>query len=385
MNNKDSIGVYAHIPFCASKCPYCAFNSAVVTASPEVRYTDCILKELDYRLEAEGCRARTLESLYIGGGTPSLFSPWAIGRMVEGIKTGFAPSPDVETTLEVNPDSVDVHRLEMYLAAGVTRVSVGAQSFDDAVLKTLGRRHPARKALAAVKDAKAAGFENVGVDLMFGVPGQKTDSWRETLAAAIGLGPKHISVYGLTMEEDTPFYSLYGQAQGNEAAEERETRMYEMAAGVLKDAGYLHYEISNFALPGFMSRGNRRYWLGGDYMGLGAGAHSFFSSPRWGRRLWNAADAVVYMEGVESKGDAPDGSESLSEEEARTEAALLGLRMLDKGIEGEAFKARFGVYPAMAFRDIGELEKQGLILSRGTDVLLTQKGALLSNEILRRL
>ncbi|MBI5970838.1 MAG: radical SAM family heme chaperone HemW [Deltaproteobacteria bacterium] len=390
MNEKDPLGVYAHIPYCASKCPYCSFNSAAVIAVPEVRYTNCILNELDCYLEKDGIGGRGLESIYIGGGTPSLFSPPAIGRMVDGIKTRFVPSPDIETTLEVNPDSVDALRFEGYLAAGVTRVSIGAQSFDDAVLKTLGRRHPASKAVSAVKDAKAAGFENVGVDLIFGVPGQGMASWKAALTVAVELRPQHISVYGLTMEEDTPFYSLYGKSRDRAAVEEREAQMYETALGVLKGAGYLHYEISNFALPGFMSRGNRRYWLGGDYIGLGAGAHSFFSSqggqypPKWGLRRWNTADAVSYMESIEAKGVATDGSESPTETEARTEAALLGLRMLDTGIDAEAFKARFGVYPSAAFHNIEAFEKEGLLLLRGEDVLLTHKGALISNEILYR-
>jgi len=395
MDKGDSIGVYAHIPFCASKCPYCGFNSAAVVTIPEVRYTDCILRELDCCLEKEGAWVgRGLESIYIGGGTPSLFSPAAIGRMVHGIKGRLAARPDIETTIEVNPDSVDAYRMEAYLAAGVTRVSVGAQSFDDAVLKTLGRRHSAKKAMSAVKDAKSAGLENIGVDLMFGVPGQGMASWKATLAVAVELRPQHISVYGLTMEEDTPFYSLYGKTQASprelqtgsrEAAEEEQAQMYETAIGVLRGAGYLHYEISNFALPGFMSRHNRRYWLGGDYIGLGAGAHTFFSRPQWGRRRWNTADAGRYMETIEAKGVAVDGVESLTETEARTEAALLGLRMLDTGIDGAAFKARFGVYPSEALQDMGALEKEGLLLLRGEDVLLTHKGALISNEILCRL
>lgn len=385
VNKPDSIGVYAHIPFCASKCPYCSFNSTAAIIIPEVRYADCILKELDYCLENEGLGGRCLESLYIGGGTPSLFSTAAIGRMVKGMKTRLALSADAETTIEVNPDSVDAYRMEAYLGAGVTRVSIGAQSFDDAVLKTLGRRHSADKAVSAVKDAHAAGFENIGVDLIFGVPGQGIASWRATLEAFVRLRPEHISVYGLTIEEDTHFYSLYGEIKGREAAEEKEAQMYEAAIEALKGAGYLHYEISNFALPGFMSRHNRRYWLGGDYIGLGAGAHSFFSAHGWGRRRWNTADAASYMGSIEATGAAAEGVETLTEHQARTEAALLGLRMLDRGIDGAAFKARFGVSPASAFHDIKALEKEGLLLSRGEDVILTQKGALISNEILGRL
>lgn len=377
----DTIGIYVHIPYCISKCPYCNFSSVAVCPPPEKRYSDSVLNELDYYLKTGSSGGSKLETIYIGGGTPSIFSPQEIERLVSTIKGRFIPSEDdIEVTLEVNPDTVDSGKLAAYGRGGVTRLSIGVQSFSDFELKSIGRTHSARRALDAFNEAREAGFSNIGIDLIFGLPGQRVEGWERTLQKAIGLKPEHISVYGLTIEEGTPFYRRFMRRAGL-PSEEAEATMYERAICLLKDAGYLHYEISNFALPGKTSVHNSRYWADKDYLGLGASAHSYISRPGWGRRWWNAPDPQEYMRAIENAGTARVGEEELCREEAMTEAMMLGLRRLDKGIEGRAFKGRFGTWPKESFKRWEALHKDGLLFGPDDDIVLTPKGVLLSNEV----
>ncbi len=376
-----TIGVYVHIPFCISKCPYCNFSSAAASSPPEKRYADCVLKELSFYLETEGLDGRRLETIYIGGGTPSIFSPQEIERVISSIKGRFIPSENnIEVTLEVNPDTVDPRKLEAYAQGGVNRLSIGVQSFSDAELKSIGRTHSARRALDAFNEAREAGFRNIGVDLIFGLPGQREKDWERSVRKAIGLRPEHISVYGLTIEEGTPFYGAFKGRTGL-PSEEAEAAMYEGAVNFLKEAGYIHYEISNFALPGKTSVHNSRYWADKDYLGLGASAHSYVSRPGWGRRWWNALAPQEYMRAIENAGTARVGEEKLRREDAMMEAMMLGLRRLDKGIEGRTFKDRFGSLPKESFKRWEALRKDGLLNGKDDDIVLTPKGVLLSNEV----
>ncbi|MBI5492585.1 MAG: radical SAM family heme chaperone HemW [Deltaproteobacteria bacterium] len=377
----DTIGVYVHIPYCISKCPYCNFSSAAISSPPEKRYSDCVIKELSFYLETEGLNGRRLETVYIGGGTPSIFSPEEIGRVISSIKGRFIPlGNDIEVTLEVNPDTVDLKKLAAYARGGVTRLSIGAQSFSDVELESIGRTHSARRALDAFHEAREAGSRNIGVDLIFGLPGQREKDWESSVRKAIGLRPEHISVYGLTIEEGTPFFSAF-KGRAGLPSEEAEAAMYERAIYLLQEAGYIHYEISNFALPGKTSVHNSRYWADKDYLGLGASAHSYISRPGWGRRWWNAPDPREYMRAIENAGTARVGEEKLRREEAMTEAMMLGLRRLDKGIEGRAFKERFGSLPKESFKRWEALHKDGLLNGPNDDIVLTPKGVLLSNEV----
>ncbi len=381
-----AIGIYIHIPFCVSKCPYCNFSSTALPHPPQDRYIDCVLKELSCYLEEEGLNKRRLETLYIGGGTPSVFSPEAIARLIGSIKKPFdIPEEEtIEVTIEVNPDTAASGKLKAYRQGGVNRLSIGMQSFSDAELKSLGRTHSAKRAVDAFFEARSFGFDNIGLDLIFGLPGQSKDDWERSVIKAAALRPEHISIYGLTIEEGTPFHKIFSNRSGLPSDEE-EAVMYESAVKFLKKAGYLHYEISNFALPGKISAHNSGYWADKDYLGLGASAHSYISSPGWGRRWWNESDASVYMERVEVGGEARAGGEALKRDEAVLEALMLGLRRLDRGIDGRAFKSRFGSCPKDSFKRWGELKAEGLLKGSGEDILLTPKGALLSNEVFLRL
>ncbi|MEK7772837.1 MAG: radical SAM family heme chaperone HemW, partial [Deltaproteobacteria bacterium] len=357
-------GVYAHIPFCIRKCPYCDFTSAAAPRPPEDRYVDCLVRELSSRVEKESFDAgkTPLESIYIGGGTPTLFSPDSIKRLIENIRGRFSPATGCEVTIEANPDTVDLERLKGFMLAGANRVSIGIQALNDNDLKALGRTHCADKAEESFHLSRQAGFKNIGVDLIFGVPGQRARDFEASVRKVIALKPEHVSVYGLTIEEGTRFHDVYGSGGAGVLdlpAEEDEIRMYEAAVRLLKDGGYMHYEISNFALPGRLSVHNRGYWLGRDYIGLGASAHSYLSYPLWGRRWWNTGDVEGYMARMEETGDAVDGLEELTREEAVTEALMTGLRMLDQGIDAESFKDRFGNYPREEFRNWAELEREG--------------------------
>jgi putative oxygen-independent coproporphyrinogen III oxidase len=389
---EETIGVYAHIPFCVHKCRYCDFKSVAPGKKlPETRYAECVERELSSVAEKEGLSGapRNLESLYIGGGTPSLFSPSSIERIIKTILSFFPPLENTEITLEANPDTIDAARLRGYRKAGVNRLSLGFQSLIDTELKTLGRTHSAGKALRSFEAARLCGFWNVGVDLIYGVPGQSLESWVESLQKVVSLRPEHISLYNLTLEEGTPFHRSYvderDESRPTLPAEDEEVRMYGAAVDMLERAGYAHYEISNWSLEGFESAHNRRYWTGGDYLGLGSSAHSFLRGVGWGTRWWNEPDPYRYMTLIEEKGEAAAGSETLTREEAMTESLMLGLRMLDRGIDATAFKGLFGVYPKEAFGNWAVLKDEGLIEERGEDLALTPEGVLLSNEVFLRM
>jgi oxygen-independent coproporphyrinogen-3 oxidase len=406
-----TLGVYVHIPFCSSKCPYCDFNSAPARSIPEARYVGCLKAELARRreLDPRPVDGRRLSSVYLGGGTPTLFSPEAIQEIIVSVKRAFAPvadDPAPEVTIEANPESVDRGRLAAFKEAGANRVSIGVQSFDERTLKTLGRAHSSVGAREAVVGAREAGFGNIGIDLIFAVPGQSVRVWAETLDLAVELRPHHISLYNLTVERSTPFYERYGSS--SVVAEETSIEMYEMAVRLLKGAGYIHYEISNFALPGYQSVHNTGYWSGRDYIGLGAGAHSYMSSPGWGRRLWNEPEPERYMRLTETgqrtcgqracdhrtcdhrtcDAAAVSGVEELTRVEARSERVMLGLRMLERGIDIRELEGRFGAESTGA-TDLAErllvLEREGLVRKRSGALLLTPRGALLSDTVIAAL
>lgn len=415
---EEKVGVYAHIPFCSSKCPYCDFSSVAGSGPPEKGYVDCLLDELRAVLRGEGdaLASRVLCSVYIGGGTPSLFSATSIGRLLEGVTGVLKPVEAMEVTIEVNPGSVTLEKMKGYRSAGVNRVSIGVQSFNGRELKILGRTHSPQKAAEAFHISREAGFENTGIDLIFGIPGQRPGDWEATLEKAVLLSPEHVSLYGLTIEEETPYGAIYRRRQtaGTLSAEvfttqhahgedksippsplpplpplpseDEEAQMYSSAVRAFSGRGYLHYEISNFSLPGYMSVHNRNYWRGVDYIGLGASAHSYLSYPLWGRRFWNERDPYRYMRLVKENGRATAGSEALKMEEALQESMMLGLRMLDCGLKGEIFRGRFNMGLEEAFKGpLQELIGEGLLETRGEDVLLTEKGVLISNEVFLRL
>jgi len=382
------LGIYVHIPFCRSKCLYCAFNSIALEDFSAEEWVSLLSDEFSTHLRGRAFCGDThrLRSIYFGGGTPSLLPPSAIKALVALFKKYFSILDDLEVTLEANPEGLGPVELKGFLGAGVNRLSLGVQSLDAGDLRTLGRRHGPGEALTAARNARLAGFKNVSLDLIYGLPGQTSLSWSETLEGVLALSPAHISLYNLSIEENTPFYRLYGGLQHKPFMdEELEWSMYEGAIAKLISKGYEHYEISNFAMPGFKSAHNEGYWLGSDYMGLGPGAHSFSNSSAsapWGRRSWNEADIESYKRALGAGGSPPAGFELLSREEAMEEAVMLGLRLLDRGLDLGSYERAFGheAREKLLAKCI-DLEANGLLLVRGDKALLDKSALFISNEV----
>jgi oxygen-independent coproporphyrinogen-3 oxidase len=383
------VGVYLHVPFCERVCPYCDF--AVEAARPlaadrEAAYVDALLAELEAR--RADFAGLALATVYLGGGTPSLLAPASLARLLDAVRAAFPGAPR-ETTLEVNPSTVERERLPGFRTAGVDRLSIGVQSFDDLVLRRLGRAHRAGEAHATLAAARAAGFENVSLDLIFGVPDQSEASLERDLDAVAAFGPEHVSAYALTFEPGTPF----GRAReaGRLAApdDDRVADAYERVGERLAAAGLAAYEISSHARPGRESRHNRRYWERRPVLGLGVGAWS--SEPRsaaapHGTRRHNVRSVAAYLERV-GAGRSPEAGdpERLDAATARGEAMFLALRTA-AGLDPAAFAAEFGAEPGHFFGPaLAELRDAGLLeCAPGGTLRLTRRGRLLSDTVFER-
>ncbi|MCK4846927.1 MAG: radical SAM family heme chaperone HemW [Deltaproteobacteria bacterium] len=379
--------IYCHLPFCKSKCPYCDFNSIAIDdprqlEEIEATYLDAVLRELKDISTDESILAvrQPPSSVYFGGGTPSLMSPRFFETLLSAIEDQVGRSDNTEITIEANPDSIDLNKLREYRKLGINRLSIGIQSLNDRDLKVLGRPHTAKEAIDAFKAARKAGFENISIDLIFALPDQSLGEWEAVLKEAASLEAEHISIYGLTIEEGTPFMASKERGEIKPSPEALEIEMYERAVEQLTKHGYTRYEISNFAMPSRESRHNSGYWTGRDYIGLGAGAHSYVSSPDFGKRYWNTSDVAEYITAT-ARLERVAGQELLTKEEAMTEALMVGLR-LTKGISIDDFKARFGVTP-MELLDYKKLLSLNTLEVPEGQLRLTDKGILLSNEIFK--
>lgn len=374
--------LYLHIPFCLRKCGYCAFNSQLLPDSGLNDYVALLLAEMRLA-RASGTPGVRLDSIYFGGGTPSLLEAGQARLLLETAAGLFGSSPDCEITLEANPGTIDQARLTAFREAGVNRLSLGVQSFDDTFLKCLGRIHNAEQARQAFRDARQAGFTNIGIDLIHSLPSQNITQWRTDLQQAVLLAPEHLSIYGLTIEEDTPFYKRYPSGSPEKTDEDLSADMFEMADDLLTAAGYEHYEIANYARPGYRSRHNSGYWHRDGYLGLGAGAHSFLKDGD-GVRFSNSGALEEYRAAIVSgRLPHPDG-QRLSRDEAMEEFMFLGLRMAE-GISLDEFELEFGCSCRSLYGTvIDELVRQGLTICDKTNLRLTRRGALLSNQVLSR-
>lgn len=378
-----SFGVYVHIPYCVKKCPYCDFNSyGVGKRIPEREYTEAILKELDlYRELIEGS---PLSSIFFGGGTPSLFSPESIGKIISNVLEVTSPLSSIEVSLEINPKTVGLEELKGLRDVGVNRISVGVQSFSEIKLKLLGRINTSDDNRRILEDVIKAGFENFNLDLMFGVSFETLDEWGADLEKALGFNMTHISPYCLTIEDDTEFGMLYSVGKLPLPDEDTLTDMLFFTSDFLEDAGYRQYEISNYAKPGFECRHNLLYWKGESYLGLGAGAHSHISSDRfdhWGNRWANLKNPDVYMKTVLDERKPLAFTESLQREEALEDKVLMGLR-LQEGISLTNIKERFG--RKLRSDKLDPLLANGFIEFSDNSLRLSKKGMLLSNELIIR-
>jgi len=369
----EPFALYVHVPWCRRVCPYCDFNVQARPRPDNDAEATALVAELTAWSTRAPWQGRTLSSLYVGGGTPSLLAPSTIARLVDAAGARFGLEPDCEITLEANPGTVDEARLAGFAAAGVTRLALGTQWFDAEVLRRLGRDHSPDDGLAAVAAARAAGLPNVSLDLIFGVPGQSEASWMRDLETAIGLAPEHVSAYSLTYEDGTPFQRWRASGRLTPVDEDVEATMAEVLAARLESAGLRRYEISSWARPGRESRHNQSYWTGRDYLGIGPGAHSFSATPHPGRRWQNERNVDLHRARVTADGSAVAEEERLDEALARAEAMFTGLRRV-AGVDVARFRERFGVAPDDAFPQVARLVEDGLVERTPTTIRLTATG-----------
>jgi oxygen-independent coproporphyrinogen-3 oxidase len=334
-------GIYLHIPFCEKKCVYCDFYSVENLHSLE-RFLGSLEVEID-RYAEFGRSDVEFGTIYFGGGTPSLLQPRQLARIFEKLHQAFRVSPSAEVTLETNPGTVDVGKLKSFFGLGVNRLSVGIQSFHDDELKFLSRIHTAKGATDCVRSARKAGFENISLDLIFALPNQDLGAWKENLSTAVGLEPEHISAYSLIVEEGTPLARMVKRGEVVPVREGLESEMYAFTMEFLTAHGFEHYEVSNYAKPGYRSRHNSLYWNHGSYLGFGPSAHSFWagrplSSPaRW----WNVSSIARYCEKLARGDRAVEGEESLQPHDLLIEEIFLGLR--SGGIDVHKLQTEYGV------------------------------------------
>lgn len=368
--------LYIHVPFCVEKCHYCAFVSKRPAKNELMEYPELLIDELQLHPPGGGA----LASIYFGGGTPSLLEPRHLGRLLEGIAGRTGIRGDAEITMEVNPGTVDQIALAAFRDAGIKRISLGIQSFDDHFLDRLGRIHTAQQSRQAFQDARKAGFRNVSIDLMHSLPGQSLDHWRSELQHAVGLSPEHISIYGLTVEEGTPFARAYPAGTPALPDEELSADMFELADELLTASGFEHYEIANYARPGCRSEHNSGYWKRDGYLGLGVAAHSFLREG-YGVRFANPDNLEEYRLGVASGQPARVGEQRLTEGDAMAEYMFLGLRLSD-GITPQGFEREFGRTLESVYGTVtADLVRLGLLTRNADTLALSLRGMLLSNLV----
>jgi len=389
-----SFGVYVHIPYCVKKCPYCDFNSwGVGSLIPEKQYTGSVIKEAalyarmlesEWGCERKGGGERVVDTVFFGGGTPSLFSPSSIERILNSIFRYCSTSQSPEITVEVNPKTARLEKLRALRSIGVNRLSIGVQSFSARKLGALGRINSPQDSRRVLEDARRAGFDNVSIDLMFGVEGESLAEWQEDLSRALDFAPQHISCYCLTIEDGTAFGALYARGDLELPGEELTLAMLAYTRRVLSDRGYTQYEISNYARPGYESRHNLLYWRGEGYLGLGAGAHSHAGTGdggRWGARWANVASPELYMKKLRDGEKPIVFRETLTRREALDDAVLMGLR-LKEGVDLGAIERGFG---ARLRRDeIGSLIRGGHVELEGGRLRFSEDGFMLADELIRR-
>lgn len=371
--NKAPLGLYVHIPFCVQKCNYCDFLSFSADEKTKRQYVDVLVKEM------KGWREKTsdyeLDTIFIGGGTPSVLSVSDMDNLFQGISDCFSWSKKTEFTVECNPGTVDEEKLSLYRQAGVNRLSFGMQSTMDEELRQLGRIHNYEQFLGSYELARRMGFDNMNVDIMSAVPEQTLKSYETTLHRVTELAPEHISSYSLIIEEGTPFYERY--ADSPPVDEDTDRRMYECTEEVLAAAGYMRYEISNYARPGRECRHNIKYWRRSEYLGLGLGAASQMGDCRFS----NLRNPEAYLSMLQTGGDVVEEREELSLTDEKAEFMYLGLRMM-QGISRKEFEKYFRESLMECYgEEINRCERQGLLECQGDRIFLTKRGIDVSNRV----
>lgn len=362
-------GIYIHIPFCKSRCIYCGFFSTT-SLGERTRYVERLLNELSERRDF--LSGEPIDTIYFGGGTPSQLPVADVERILAHIYYIYNVRANAEVTLEGNPDDLTPDFMRCLRQMGINRLSMGVQSFDDDRLRFLRRRHTASQALRAVADAQDAGFDNISIDLMFGFPGQTLDEWKSDVHTALSLGVQHLSAYSLMYEEGTPLTQMLERGQFQEIDDELSRQMYEHLHDAAVDAGFQHYEISNFALPGHVSRHNSGYWHGVPYLGVGAGAHSYDGHNRY----YHTDSLSEYLN------DASLVKEELTDDERYDEFVFTGLRT-DDGIRTDELARRFGEARLQyCLKNARPHLAEGLLVLQGDSLRLSRKGLFVSNDVM---
>ena len=366
-------GIYVHIPFCLSKCSYCDFYSIVGDGKLIDDFVTALLVEIDL-LAASRWQNRVYNTVYFGGGTPSLLTPEKIGGILKCLRQAFNITPNAEISLEANPESANLSALEALRECGINRLSIGIQSLNDNLLRALGRIHNAETARRALSDALEAGFENVNADLIFAIPGQSVSGWRNDLEEIADGGPAHISAYGLTIEKGTPLEKNINEGKVIPVDSDTQAEMYLALNEIMSKHGYKRYEVSNFARPGFECRHNLKYWTDKKYLGLGPAAHTFDGD----RRSANFKNVAKYISLLKS-GKLPVGfRERLSDEQKAGERLMMGLRT----VGGVSLDSVSQVLDTAA---LAELQQRGYVSNGGGNISLTDSGFLLADEVIVKL
>ena len=376
-----SAGIYIHTPFCRSRCSYCDFATGMFESDAAERYVHAVMREIAAWNEVDP--AETVDTIYLGGGTPSLLSVDQLESILNAVRARFAVDEHAEITLEINPGDGGLDRESRLLSMrewrriGINRASFGAQTFDVRELKMLGRTHDSGDIGETFALLREAGFANINFDLIAGLPHQTLAVWKRNLERALKLRPEHLSLYLLDVHEGTPLHDQIERGMRPQPDEDVAAEMYSVMIEEVCTAGYEHYEISNFCLPGFASRHNTKYWARQPYYGFGNSAHSHDGA----RRRWaNERDAAGYVELIERGASPIVERNELSEEDARSEAIFLGLRLM-RGIDLPSYQTDFGSDLRAQFNELNRLKDAGLIDLDDTSLKLTTRGALLSNEV----
>ena len=374
-------GIYVHIPFCVRKCNYCAFLSGASDEALRERYMKALCEEIRIRARLMSDHAQgVFDTIFFGGGTPSLLMSAQVARIIDELKMNFDIDSEAEVTLESNPKALSMESLKGYRDAGVNRLSMGVQSMDDDILRRLGRIHTARDVIRDVQNAREAGFDNINLDLMFAVPGSSLETTLIDIEAVTSLEPEHISFYSLQLEEGTAFFKEFERGELKEVPDEIDRETYHAGAKILRDKGYEHYEISNFAKRGYESRHNLKYWEMAPYLGLGLGASSFIDN----NRVMNVCSLDEYFN-LAGKGLAPSAEvHENSEHDNVAEAVFTGLRKVE-GIRYEDVLGsyeKFWEYYSDVFEEAREYEREGKLIIGEEGMRLTDEGIDISNSIM---
>jgi len=369
------LALYIHIPFCRRKCLYCSFVSCAGREADIPAYVEAIAKELALRAKGE-----TVPTVYVGGGTPSLLSSAHVKQILLSVRSHFTVAQDAEISMEANPGTVDGPYLNAIRSTGINRLSLGVQSLNDGELAMLGRLHTAAEARQAVAEARKAGFANLSLDLIYGLPGATLPQWQQTLEETVALNPEHLSLYGLTLEEDSPLHKAIERGELPAIDQDASADQYEFSEDFLEEHGYVHYEISNWAKPGYECRHNLVYWRHGQYLGVGVAAHSYLDE----HRLANTSDIDKYLQSLLDSEIPVDMDELITPDLDLSETVILGLRMTE-GITYRDIWRAFGFDSLWKYRaEIRELLQMGLLESDGSNLRLTRRGRLLGNEVFLR-